>query len=104
MINVVDAPDFSLWVVHSRGAYNRNEVTVKGFRADNINHQWREETLEFHELQTEVKLTYYSSPNELPGKELAMHTLEIEISGEKQAREDTIKKLEGITGIKIPRK
>lgn len=90
--------------IYSRGAYNSKEVRNIIGRADNINHQWREEIIEFIELQTKVKLTYYSYPNELPGKELALHTLEIEILGEEQAKEDTIKILERITGINIPRK
>lgn len=86
---------------YSRGMHNSKEVRNIGGKADNIHHQWREEIIEFLELQTKVKLTYYSSPNELPGKELALHTLEIEISGEEQVREDTIKTLERITGIDI---
>ena len=86
---------------YSRDAHNSNEVSVGERKADNIRHQWREEKLEFLELRTEVKLTYYSSPNEIPEKDLAIHTLEIEISGEEQARKDTMKKLEMIIGIKI---
>ncbi len=86
---------------YSRDAHNSNKVRFGNLKSDNVKHEWEEETLEFLTLGTEVKLTFYSFPCENPKGSLARHTLEIEISGEEQARRDTIRKLEVITGIKI---
>lgn len=72
-------------------------------KADKLEHKWEEETLNFIDLKTSAKLTYYSFSSENPKKPLPIHTLEIEVSGEDEAREATIRKLEIITGIKIKR-
>jgi len=80
--------------------YTDIEVTNDS-KADRLDHKWTEDTLEFIDLKTTAKLTYYSLPSGIPKQPLPIHTLEIEISGEDEARKATIRKLEIITGIKI---
>lgn len=72
-------------------------------KADRLEHKWEEETLNFIDLKTTAKFTYYSLPSGIPKKPLPIHTLEIEISGEDEARKLTIRKLKVITWIKIER-
>jgi len=86
---------------YSRASSNTKEITFEKPQADNKEHKWREENLEFLNLNTKVKLIFYSFPNEIPKEGLAMHTLEIEILGQEQARNDTMRKLEMITGRNI---
>ena len=88
-------------VFYSRNNTYRDKVEVVGFKADNKEHQWREETYRFKDTNAEAKLTYYSFPSEIPKQCLPLHTLEMEISGDKESREKTIDELENITGIKI---
>ncbi len=82
---------------HYKDKFN-TDIIEKKFKADD-NHKWREQNLEFVNLQTKVKLIYRSFPNEIPKQGLPEHTLEIEISGKKQSREDTIDKIKAITGV-----
>jgi hypothetical protein len=79
------------------------EIEVIDFKADKINYLWEEKTLEFIDLKTTAKLTYYNFPSKIPKQPPSVHTLEIEILGETEAKELTIRKLEIITGIKIKR-
>ena len=74
------------------------EIKLLKSSADNEEHIWREKVLEFTELKTIVKLTYYSHPSKISRK-LPVNTLELEISGDSEARKKTIEKLEQITGI-----
>ena len=76
---------------------SNTDIIEKKFKADD-NHQGGEQKMEFINLQTKVKLKYFSSPREIPKQGLPKHTLEIEISGKKQSREDTIDKIKRITG------
>jgi len=86
---------------YTRNKSNREEVEFLDLKADKIRYQWEEERLKFLKLGTEVKLIYYSFPCRNPKKGLPRNTLEIEISGKEQARKDTIRRLEWITGIDI---
>lgn len=84
-----------------RDSSNKEEVEILKSIADNKNHQWREETYKFKGINSEVKLTFYSFPSEMPQKELPLHTLEIAIFGEEETRKSSKDKLEEITGISI---
>lgn len=88
-------------VFYSRGGHNQDKIEVLDYKADNVNHQWREDTYRFKDTNAEVKLTCYSFPNEIPKEGLPSHTLEIEILGEDQTRKKTLERIEAITGIRI---
>lgn len=106
-LNVIDDFDarkiFEGLRSYSRGVHNKKEVQVKegSKKADRVNYRWQEETLEFLDLKTEARLTYYNFPSEIPGQSLPLHTLEIEVSGGEQAIIETVKKISGKTGINL---
>jgi hypothetical protein len=85
---------------YSRDASHSKEVIFGGLKGDRVEHKWEEETLEFLELQTKVKMTFYTLPTGVKG-ELPRHTLEMEISGEDKAKEKTLEKLWVETGIEV---
>jgi hypothetical protein len=85
---------------YSRNMDNNQEVKVRELGVDKNEHRWEEETLEFPGLKTQVKLIFYNLMD-VDKKGLPIHTLEMELFGEHQAREDTLKRLEAVTGIDI---
>jgi len=87
-------------VFYSRAKHNQNKIEY-AFSADRVNHEWEQETYKFKDLNTCAKLKLITHQKQVNNKGLVQHTLEIEFSGEQQARQKTLKRIQGITGIKI---
>jgi len=106
-INVTDDFDarkiFECMVSYSRGRYNKDKIEFHKPTADRTDHDdhWEEEIYDFLDLKTTSRLKLHSYHTKPIYKGLSSHTLEIEVSGEEQAREKTIRQLEIITGIRI---
>ena len=83
-------------IFYGMGTWNE-DVRVIGFSADNVEHRWREDVIEFVGLKTEVRLRLYNYPDKLNDKGLPVHSLEIEFSGEEV--EFAKRRLEEMTGI-----
>lgn len=86
-------------IYYSKAGYTNAKVT--GFSADNINHKWREDVIEFNGLKTKVRLRLLFEPCEIPEQGLPKHTLEIEFFGDEEARKSAKKQLEEMTGIRF---
>ena len=69
-------------IYYSRAGYTDAKVTDRS--ADNSNHQWREDVLEFNGLKTRLRLHF--KPCEIPKQGLPKHSLEIEFFGDEEAR------------------
>lgn len=84
-------------IFYSRAGYTDVKVTESS--ADNIDHQWREDVLEFKGLKTEVRLRLHNYPEILNKRFLPEHSLLISFFGKEI--ESAKERLEELTGIKF---